>query len=285
MKRNFSEHSETNWDKSAPVVEAVPPSIKLPLNHGSSIPYAKKSVEKILTEEESRGMVYSNRQPINRVVQNPFPRIKGMPTYPFEISGGGIRYWFNRGLSPWEAYLCDRLYHTSASGFVFPILASVAPREAQNPQLIGKVVRHNTMYLVMCPTASDDFNLYARIMAHLWDACTSCENGKVGPEFFLHRFARCCIDWRVFHENREVLAVKLMWYLDDRIPHEEFWEDMLKFILPLYWDGPWKYPDSDDVPDSFRIVRDAVYFPILPPPRTNEFYDRIRFMPVFWSEL
>lgn len=291
-KRSFDEVYESEKPSDRVIIGSAP-SIALPTWHfnngkfkiphkGPFPPFAKMSMKEIVEEENRREQLFNNRK--DSVLVNPFPHIEGLPSYPWETSAAGVRYWYNKALSPHEAYVCDRLYHKSTNGFVFPIMASIAPKGI--PQFKGKAMPEHTLYLVMCPMASDDFHLYSRIISYLWD----CANAMDKPALFLHMFSRSFIDWRPFHSQREQLAVKMMWYIDDLVKPEEWWADITgKFIRAVKWDSLWEFPNKDELEDPtwlrVQIVRDAVYWPIRPPPSNFDQYGRIRYMPVYWSEL
>lgn len=289
-------HSPSKWEDPAPRVSIRAPMIQLPYGEPSqNKPIARMTIEEVIAAEESSQQEQESETVVN-MAANPFPHVEGMPRFPWHLTKDkkGPFYAFNKSWSPYEVYLCDRLYHLSPNGFTCPILAAIAPREPWNRALQGKVMRTDTIHLVMCPMTSDDFHLYFNLMQHLWHAYC-CDKPFSRSDEFEQRFTRCFVDWRVFHRKRHVLQSKLMFYLDDRVSHADFIEDMLIYLIPVCWDPArddfrqteWAWPDDPTVPGQpvVRIVRDAVYWPIEPPPLTNQGYDRHRFIPVFWSEL
>lgn len=278
--------ADSEYNFPAPTIRAPAPSIYQP---GNPTPVAKMTLAEVVAEENEK--LFGCAQPQLALWANPFPRVPNMPLYSWEFvstpaGNNELRFWYSRSPGWNTASICDRLYHVTPHGFQFPILASPAPTL---PSLRPRC------QLVVCPCASDDFALYARVMGFLWDAVReSTELSSLAPFSRSWKFNRTYVDWRTFHKNREMIHVKLMWYLDSRITHIEFWNDMSKFIIEKPWDLITSFPGinwADEVggpvTGPVELVYDAVYWPIKPPPGEDEyeFYDRIRFLPVTWSDL
>jgi len=282
-KRKFENISDypvdSAWDFPAPRISVVSQSI---YEKGVQKPVAKLTLAEVVAEENRK--LFGPKPPQLALWANPFPEVPNMPLYSWEtISVYGqeeetkeLKWFWNKGLGYNTAYLCDRLYHLTPHGFQFPILASPAPPRTDK---IG-------CQLVVCPCSSDDFHLYSRVMGFLWDAVQEIGN----PRWW--KFNRTYVDWRTFHEKRDLIAAKLMWYLDSRTTALEFWREMLPFVVAKPWDDPQSFPGLFAASDSLysdrglvELVYDAVYWPVLPPPVTNQYYDRIRFLPVTWSDI